>query len=108
MNDNSAREAVEKRAAFKAKQLTPEERTQMRTLARLLAERSTETLGEEMIGDSETATDENADDEDRKTATYRYGSRTVRIYDLDQEGVTQVANAGSITAFLATVFSWFL
>lgn len=61
-----------------------------------------------MVEDAETATDpDEPDEEAKKNAAFQYGSRTLRMLNLNRKAVEDVANASSITSFLASIVKWF-
>jgi hypothetical protein len=61
-----------------------------------------------MVEDAATATDpDEPDEEAKKNASFQYGSRTVRMLNLNREAVEDVAKASSITGFLWSIVTWF-
>jgi|GEM_PF-5591083 len=108
VNDLQVKKALDARIDFHLKELTDAERLAMRELAQGLARISTEPLGEQMVEDAETATDpEEKDEETKKGAAFQFGSRVVRMLNVNRRAVHDVAAAFSIMSFAWSVVRWF-
>lgn len=108
LHDAKVKEVVEKRAEFRAKSLTREERKHIEALTALLIKECAAQLAEEILADSSDITREEAEKEAQRLAAYRYGSRVVRIWSLDRQRMDNIAKVASVGGLLATIASWFL
>ena len=108
LHDAKVKEVVEKRAEFRAKSLTREERKLIEALTALLIKECAAQLAEEILADSSDITREEAEKEAQRLAAYRYGSRVVRIWSLDRQRMDNIAKVASVGGLLATIASWFL
>ena len=108
VNDAEVKKALDARVDFHRKELTDSDQRAMQQLAQGLAEISTEPLATQMVEDAATATDPGEPDEEaKKNAAFQYGSRTVRMLNLNREAVEDVAAVSGITSFLWGIVNWF-
>ncbi|MCA8926512.1 MAG: hypothetical protein KDC18_00475 [Alphaproteobacteria bacterium] len=107
-NDPQVKKALDARIDFHLEELTAAEQADMRKLGKGLAEVSVPRLGDQMVEDSETATNpDEPDAQARRGAFFQFASRFFRMLDRNRSKVDAIAIAVGAGGIVVTIIGMF-